>query len=349
MAIDVTVDATPKQRLPYDPNDIPEAVRERAARVDALYSNGPPAESPPGEPGPVQLPLPGLEPPQAPPGNNSPPAVAAERAADPDEQSWHHRFLAMQGRYNASQRTLGEMQEQMVQLGNELVHAQQQPAARQEQPQQRSVEAPRYLTEKDVQDYGSDLVNFTQRAAAEAMAPQILAIEQQNRELQARLAQEARARLDMRVEAAIPQFRDIDRDPRWHRWLLGIDMLSGRVRQTLLDEAISAADAPRAISFFRGFLNEEFATGHIEPAFNSQQPAAPREAAVPLASLAAPGRARPTTGGDFGGLPESRLYTRAQIAQLYTAHRKGAYVGREAEWNRQEADIIAAGREGRVS
>jgi hypothetical protein len=29
-------------------------------------------------------------------------------------------------------------------------------------------------------------------------------------------------------------------------------------------------------------------------------------------------------------------------------HRKGAYTGREAEWNRQEADIIAAGREGRV-
>jgi hypothetical protein len=191
-------------------------------------------------------------------------------------------------------------------------------------------------------------VNFTQRAAAEAIAPQLMALDQQNRELQARLAQEARARLDMRVEAAIPNFRDIDRDPRWHRWLLGIDMLSGRVRQTLLDEAISAADAPRAISFFRGFLNEEFATGHIEPAYSSQQAAPPREAAVPLASLAAPGRARPATGGDFGGLPESRLYTRAQISQLYTAHRKGAYVGREAEWNRQEADIIAAGREGRV-
>ena len=40
------------------------------------------------------------------------------------------------------------------------------------------------------------------------------------------------------------------------------------------------------------------------------------------------------------------IYTRAQIAELYAAHRKGAYVGREAEWARQEADIIKAGSEG---
>jgi hypothetical protein len=30
-------------------------------------------------------------------------------------------------------------------------------------------------------------------------------------------------------------------------------------------------------------------------------------------------------------------------AQLYRAHQQGAYVGREAEWTRQDADIIAAG------
>jgi hypothetical protein len=33
---------------------------------------------------------------------------------------------------------------------------------------------------------------------------------------------------------------------------------------------------------------------------------------------------------------------------LYEQHRKGAYSGRETEWARQERDIIAAGREGRI-
>ena len=60
-------------------------------------------------------------------------------------------------------------------------------------------------------------------------------------------------RLDQAVEMAVPNYREIDRDPRWHRWLLGVDVLSGRVRQQLLNEAISSAAAPRVISFFRGF------------------------------------------------------------------------------------------------
>ena len=41
-------------------------------------------------------------------------------------------------------------------------------------------------------------------------------------------------------------------------------------------------------------------------------------------------------------------YTRDQIKQLYEMHRRGAYLSREAEWARQDADIIAAGREGRI-
>ena len=47
-------------------------------------------------------------------------------------------------------------------------------------------------------------------------------------------------------------------------------------------------------------------------------------------------------------MPSGQIYTRAQIARLYDQHRRGAYAGREAEWARQAADIIAAGQEGRI-
>ena len=50
-----------------------------------------------------------------------------------------------------------------------------------------------YLTQEDVQNYGSDLVDFAQRAAAHAVAPHLQNLEQQNAELQRRLAKEARA------------------------------------------------------------------------------------------------------------------------------------------------------------
>jgi hypothetical protein len=310
------------------------------------------SEATAAEPKPEQLNLPLAEPaPQVPRGVDPPSSVPAVSSPPPPPEqkdaNWEHRYLAMKGRYDASQKTIGEMQEQMTQLGNELLHTQRMVNNRSSQAPQYEP-TPSYLTEQDVQNYGGDLVDFTQRAAVHAVAPHLQQISQENAMLQKRLAEEARRNLDQRVEMAVPNYRDIDRDPRWHRWLLGVDVLSGRVRQTLLDEAIAAAQAPRVISFFRGFLQEEQATGHIASAPGSQQPAAPREAAIPLASLAAPGRARPATGGDTSFPPDKPIYTRAQIAQLYRMHQKGAYTGREAEWARQDADIIAAGREGRI-
>ena len=72
---------------------------------------------------------------------------------------------------------------------------------------------PNYLTERDVQDYGSDLVNFAQRAAVHALSPHLQQIEQDNAALRQRLAVEARHRLDQQVEAAIPNWRDSTSTP----------------------------------------------------------------------------------------------------------------------------------------
>src|SRR5262245_40367566 len=113
------------------------------------------------------------------------------------------------------------------------------------------------LTQQDVENYGSELVDFAQRAAVHAVAPQLQHLGQQSQELMQRLARESRARLDREIEAAIPDYRVIDEDPRWHQWLRQVDPLNGRVRQDLLNEAIAAGSATRVIAFFRGFLREQ--------------------------------------------------------------------------------------------
>jgi hypothetical protein len=368
---EVVVDAKPKPQLPYDPESIPPAVRKRVAAVEALYSttsltppnqptNGsgadrqaapeaPVASSQPEAPATPQesVQTPTSSPTQAPP---APADLSPQPGDDESTRDWKRQALAWQGRYNATIKTVDEMQEQMVQLGNELLQTQRLLNSRpnQQQPQRPPpTPPPAYVTEQDVQNYGGDLVDFAQRAAIQAVHPHLQTLEAQNAELRQQLAREARRSLDQLVESAVPNYREIDRDPRWHRWLLGVDLFTGRVKQQLLDEAIAAASAPRVISFFRGFLNEEVATGHLEPA-GSPQAAPPREPAISLSSLAAPGRARPAGGGDASLPPDKPIYTRANIRDLYTAHRKGAYTGRDAEWNRIEADLFAAQREGRV-
>ena len=179
-----------------------------------------------------------------------------------------------------------------------------------------------WLTQDDVNNYGTELIDVTQRAALHAVAPHLQQLEQSNAELQRRLAIEARRNLDAAVERLVPNYRETDRDPRWHNWLLQTDPLTGRPRQQILNDAIASTDANRVAAFFRGF----------QQTVGSQSPSS----AAP-----APNRARSS-----GNKP---IYTRAQIAQLYSAHRQGAYVGREAEWQRLEYELIAAGREGRIS
>lgn len=124
--------------------------------------------------------------------------------------------------------------------------------------------------------------------------------------------------MDQQVEAAIPNWRELDQHPDWHRWLLGIDPLSGQIRQQLLNSAKASGDAARCIAFFRSFFTRS-SPDHAPPA--------------------AHGRAR--------SMPSGQVYT-AQIAKLYEQHRRGAYVGREAEWAWQEADFYRAQHEGRV-
>jgi hypothetical protein len=177
-----------------------------------------------------------------------------------------------------------------------------------------------FLTKEDELNYGSELLDVSQRAALHAVAPHLAGLEQANAELRQRLAIEARRNLDQRVAAAVPNYQEIDRDPRWLQWLRGVDVLTGRARQVLLNDAIASTDANRVAEFFRKFQQEAGGTQSHASVGTTY------------------GRARSS-----GGRP---TYTRPQIAALYERHRRGELVG--PEWDRLEVDIIRASGEGRI-
>jgi hypothetical protein len=195
-----------------------------------------------------------------------------------------------------------------------------------------------YLTQKDVDDYGRELLDVSQRAAMQAIAPHLQNLQQQNAalwqdnaDLRARQAREARRALDQRVEAAVPNYRVFDQDPRWHSWLSSRDMMSGRVRQELLNEAIASGNTSWVVEFFKKF--------EAEPASNFQNGSFSGD----RASERAPSRARRRSAA-----PGETVYTNDSIRKLYEAHRRGVYANRPDDWSRIEADIFAAQREGRV-
>lgn len=341
-------DQTPRTLAPVDESVvIPQSIRDAAARADAFYAK--PAAAAPDAPEPQTPADPPAQPDPAlvaPPAQPDPPPVADPPVA-PEEKSWEHKYNSMKGRFDASQRTIGGMQEQLTELGNELMQTQ---ALIGRGPAPVAPTPERLLTAQDEENYGSELIDLAKRAAKEAVAPQLATLQADNADLAKRLARATGVTLAQSLDQSVPTWREINKNPRFKTWLHSRDVYSGVVRGELLDKARRAADAPRVASFFKGFLQEEAATGNAEPTPQPEPPAppVPRQAAVPLASLAAPGRARPA-GGDGSPMPVDKpVFTRTQISSFYKDVSKGVYVGREAEKLALEKQIFAAQSDGRV-
>jgi hypothetical protein len=159
------------------------------------------------------------------------------------------------------------------------------------------------------------------------------------------------------IAAAVPEWVELNKDPRFVEWSQLPDIFSGAIRKTLMQEAWNSGDSSRVIAFFQAFLAEEAAlhppggNGQVRPAPRTVvgdqsilPPSAPASPTLDLATLAAPGRAH-----SAGGTPaEKPVYTTAEITKFYTDVASGKWRGREQQQAAIDADIILAQRENRI-
>jgi len=179
------------------------------------------------------------------------------------------------------------------------------------------------LSQADYDNYGSEFIDLTRRAAVEAVSPELQQLRAQNQRLRQMAARSQRAEIERTLDAQIPNWHEIYQNPAFAQWLATPDGYSGAVRSQLMRQAVDVGDAGRVVSFYRGFQQE--AGRRASPAHQSRGGAQSRPAAT-------------------GAKP---IYTREQIKHLYDQRRHGTIS--DANWARIEADIIAAGREGRVT
>lgn len=352
-AIEVTRNQTPIPLAPVDASvKIPESVLRASAAADAMHATAYETPQPQPEPQPAEI----TPQPEPQPAEITPQPVAAQPAPrddTPATDAEHERarYNSMKGRWEQAQQTIGSMQEQMAQLGDELMRTQALVRGGAPQPQQRTDQQPtpqRLLTPEDENNYGTDLIDFAKRAAKEAVAPEIEALRQENQSLKQRVNRSSQEGVNQTLDSVIPNWRQINVMPEWKSWLRKRDIYSGQVRQALLDSAAKAADAPRVVEFFKGFLAEEGAATGAAPAPQPQPTLTqPRIAAVALDALSTPGRARPASGNT--SVPADKpVFTRQQVAKFYADVRRGAYAGREPDKARDEAAIFAAQADNRI-
>ena len=338
----------PNVRLPPSVMASSRAAMEAHARA---YPNG---QNPPGAP-PVNGAVP------APNGAPPPPDELPEVNAD-GTVNWENRFKALKGRYDADSRRWGETQQQydarMRELASENNTLKQPPLPGATPP-------PQLVSQKEIDDYGPDLIDVIRRTAQEAVMPLLTPLATSVGQVQARVesteketSRQFLQRMHGNMDAAVPGWNDLNKDPNFIAWTKRPDVYSGLNRQEMLQKAWYAGDSNRVAAFFRGFLAEEAATdpaaaqarqqagigtveGHAAGPASSAQLPAPR---VTLESLAAPGRARAAVQAPAG----KPVWTAEGISSFYMDIANGKFRGRDAERIATEADLMAAQREGRI-
>jgi hypothetical protein len=220
---------------------------------------------------------------------------------------------------------------------------------------------------EEIEEYGADFVDVVQRAALDAIAP--LLDEKVNgvrTEFRADLSKVGTKVTNAEREAAVsthqrlldamdrklPNWRVINKHPKFLNWLNLTDPLSGAIRKNLLNDAVAQGNVERCVTFYRAFIAEE---GDPSPAV---PPTTPPASTTPangagngsgngLEKLAAPGRPAASGSAVPPATPDKgEIITRAQISAFYKRKAAGAYTPQEA--TDLEAQIFAAQREGRI-
>jgi len=300
---------------------------------------------------------------QAPP-QQEPPEQQAPAQQEPTQQpetedTWQQKFRSLAGRTESEARRALEA---ITQLSNRLEQVERENALLKNTAQPAPnghANVPSSLTEEEINDYGPELVDIMRRVASETAAPlneEIGRLRSQMGHVQQETGNAFLNRMNSTIGAAIPNWNDLNRDPRFIEWSQLPDVFSNAIRKQLMQDAWNSGDPHRVIAFFRAYLAEEAATnpqgqsaqrspppsGMVvsDTPINPLTPGAPLD----LASLAAPGRAH-----SAGGQPaEKPVYTAAEITRFYTDVAAGRWRGREQQQQAIDQDIILAQREGRI-
>lgn len=345
--------------LPHDPNiKLPAAVRAAAARSDEIIKamnaqEGVTSESNGEQPAPqTSEPAQTASEPAQPVAESQPPKEnpkqgTKESASSDDESSWERRYNSMKGRFDRAQSQVKDLSEQIQSLQNVIATMQVQ-ATSQPLPE---VQVEKLITEDEERDYGQDFLKVVGKKAKEEIVPIIKGYEAKIAELEKKLqgvnsvvTQDSHAKLMTTLDEKLPTWRDLNTNEDFLSWLRLPDPFSGVIRHDMLKAAYAAGNASRVLAFFNGFLAEEAA---VAPAKGDSDDV-PTEtvAKVPLAKLAAPGRAKTAAGNSAPA--EKPIFTRAQIASFYADVANGKYRGKDADKNKLEALIFEAQREGRI-
>lgn len=282
-------------------------------------------------------------PPAPPPPPSAP--VTPKTYTEEEFNALNQRYSTLQGMFNAETKRLRDALTDTTRtldaLKSEVETLKAKPAAVTTQQ--------KLVTEEDEREYGTTLELMRRAAKDEAAALYQPVIDTLNARLAklegttTKVEDIAKEQQQTRVngfwttlEAAVPDWKAINDNPKFKDWLLAVDDLSGTTRQQFLANAQQALDAERVIKFFREWTK-------------SQE--APTPSPTPKPQTSELERQIAPSGGRsvVPPTPEAEpAFTRADITQFYADVTAGKYRSRPEEKAKLENQIFAAQKAGRI-
>jgi hypothetical protein len=324
---------------------LPEAVQrqlDEADRIEKALAAQQNPEIPPVEPQQTVDPAP--QAPDATPQQQAPAPVTPE---PPKVDDWKQRYDTLMGKYQSEvPRLIQQAKDAATReqaLNSRLDQLEVLLKASTEKPTEPQKPA---IDPKDAEAFGGDLVEMVQRVATAALEKHLGAavskvdgLVDRFTKLEAQLtgvtqttAKTAEESFYSKLAVVVPDYEQVNTDPRFLEWLGQVDPVYGVPRQAALDAAANAMDATRVANVFTAFK------ATIAP--TSPPPAPTPKVNSELAKQVAPATATgaaPTVQPQPGGPVSIRA-----ITEFYDQLRRGEWKGKEQAAAVREAEINAA-------
>lgn len=269
---------------------------------------------------------------------------------DPEEESYRHKFLTLQGMYNSEKRRnearIAELEGQVTALLKKLAEPENpEPAQKQDQPDQPMKGK---LDPEAFKDYGQEFQELVQvvnaiTAENEQLKRQLGETAAQVEPLRDSVTETAKDKFLAELSRLCPEAAALNTDHAFLGWLSDLNPLDpqGRTRQECLNEAASQLRAQPTAAYFNEFLRQN---GNGKGSQTATQPAP-----APQRTPTAPKNIQPSGNGRPSGEPMRQTFTRAEVKKFYDDLARGEFQGDEAAALRMKHNIAQAVREGRIT
>ena len=252
------------------------------------------------------------------------------------EETWQSRYIALKGKYDAEvPRLHADLRDFKAQLDTLRKAAETKPVET-----KKPAVAEKLVTDADVQAFGEDLIEVQRKVAREVAAEfrsELDAMRVENEQLREQLnttgTQVSEASFEQRLYRLVPNFSDINADPKWIAWLNEVDPLLRAPRSTVAQQAFNRGDAEGVAHYVTMFQQS------IAPVERKTDKTDELERQI-----------QPNRGASSApsASPKGKVYSNADIEKMFRRATDLGTKGQIDAAKKLEAEIDAAYMEGRV-